>query len=121
MAAIWTWCPMRGVGISTAMRINEVIGIDGYTDRRTRGINPATHSWDLSFPFTAIADHQAMNDFLSVNCLDGFNFLPPGQTTAVFVTCDTWSSTVIARARDGSMVGEFQATFVQSFTPQESG
>jgi phage-related protein len=94
-------------------------GVDGYTDRRTRGLNPTRHSWSMAFPFRTIAEHMTMHDFLVANCLAGFWFTPPTSLTPLWVTCDTWQSTIYSRS-GGDMVGELQTTFVRSFTPQEA-
>ena len=102
------------------LRIDEVKGDDGFNDRRTRGINPTRHSWQLRFPFRNAAEHQAMDAFLLANCRAGFWFTPPFSTKAVLATCDEWTATIIDRTGGGDLLGELQATFVRSFTPQEN-
>lgn len=111
---------MAGAGALARQRIDTFRGDDGYTERRTRGLNPTRHTWDLRFPFTSRAEHQAMNDFLMANCLAGFWFKPPTGSKTVFATCDRWGATIVDRRPGGELIGEMQATFVRSFTPQES-
>ena len=114
----WPWCPMPGAARSTALAVDTVALGDGYIHRATRGLNPSRPSWALSFPFTSLIELQAYDNFLVANATAGFWMRPPDSSADVFVTVDTWSSTIVDKNLNGGIVGTLQATFARCFNPQ---
>jgi len=114
----WSWCAAPGAARSTALAIDQTNYGDGYNHRATRGINPARPSWTLTFPFVGLDELQDFDDFLVANAATGFWFTPPDSATDLFVSCDTWSATIVDTNQGAGIVGTLQATFVRQFNPQ---
>lgn len=118
---LWAWCPVAGAIMTGGLVVEESAYGDGFVHRRTRGINPSLTTWQLAFPFRDAAELKTMDDFLMANAVAGFWFKPPTGAAAIFMTCDEWSSSVQDRTPGGDMLGQLQATFARSFTPQPGG
>lgn len=114
----WTWCPLPGAARKTKLNVDQANFGDGYTERTTRGLNPARPSWDVSFPFVGFDELDAMDRFLVANAALGFWWQPPDAAEAFLVTADDWAAAISDRTRADGIIGTLQSTFTRQFNPQ---
>jgi phage-related protein len=118
----WPWCVQAGVTASSTLRIDQANYGDGYVQRITRGLNPRGQKFQISVPFTSMADLATMDSFLLANATSGFWFTGPGWPDSgaydVFVYADEWASTITDKNTGGAVIGTLSAEFIRCYNPQ---
>jgi phage-related protein len=112
------WCAALGPSRSATLKVDTNEFGDGYCHRSTRGLDPVKPAWTLSFPATSDAVLLEMDAFLRTFGQAGFTFTPPGDSTAIFVTCDAWTFVLTDRSAGGDLISSLQATFTEVFNHQ---
>lgn len=81
------WNPQEGIKAN----VSKVQFGDGYVQRQTKGMNPLTQTWNLTFSARTDSEASAIMAFLKARKgVTAFTWTPPDEDQAKF-TCDNFS------------------------------
>ena len=105
--------PDFGAKAAYKPRVRRVSFGDGYEQRQADGINNRPDIWDLQFQNRTNTETAIIIDFLEARgAVEGFDWIPPNESTAIRVVCREWSKSV-----DRANLNMVSAQFVQVFEP----
>lgn len=107
-----TWIPDWNAQSNVAANVARVQFGDGYVQRQTKGMNPITRSWNLTFNNRSDALIDAIEEFLEERYgVVAFTWTPPGGVQSKW-TAATWT-----RVKMGDNVASLSTTFELVYEP----
>lgn len=113
MMETFAWAPeQQNVAEEVQFRVLSAKFGDGYEQSAGDGLNARESTWSLTF-FGRQDRIDAIKDFLDGHAgWRSFLWAPPGQSTAIVVTCKAYS-----RPHGGGEAWRLSATFERGFRP----
>lgn len=111
MAHTFSIKPSKSFSLSSKPRVVTSQFGDGYSQRIVNGINNIAKEWSVSFNSRDLQTiSQIENFFEARRGVEGFRWIPPGDTTIYSVLCTEWSKTY-----DSHISASITAKFIQIF------
>jgi phage-related protein len=103
--------PVAGATRQVEARVLKATFGDGYAQRAADGINNIGERYEVRWENISRAEANTILDFLAARGgFESFTWTPPGGTTALKWTCETW-----ARQHISAVLDTVTATFVRCF------
>ncbi len=92
--------PDRDFITESKLRVSQAQFGDGYSQRFVDGlINPESKTYNLKFSNRSNTEINAITSFLkSRSGYQAFDWIPPGDSTAVYVVCSRWDVTYVTNS-----------------------
>lgn len=111
--ATFNYAPDFGATVTYTPSVKRIKFGDGYEQRVPFGINTNPQVWSLKFQNRGHNDTVAIDTFLAARkAAEAFDWIPPRQTVAIKVVCDSWSVEAVK-----ANINTITATFRQVFQP----
>jgi phage-related protein len=94
--SVFTWLASYGTRKDTKPKLRKAQFGDGYAQRSAMGINNIGQTWQVALNNRSQTDKDAVEAFLRT-VADGtsFDWTPPGEASAIKVTCGEWGITPV--------------------------
>ena len=106
------WIPDWNAQGNVKANVAKIQFGDGYVQRQTKGMNPLSKTWNLTFNNRSDTEIQEIMDFLEERYgVIAFTWTPPGGTRVKW-TCDNWTPTKL-----GANVFSLSLSFERVYEP----